>query len=85
MPTKLATLFAAFVCAIGVAGAQQDDVGQEEAETEPTTVIDELSQAEIDAELARAEKVLDDPDEVKVYTDDTPLPADLPLALPSDF
>jgi predicted outer membrane protein len=63
----------------------QDAAEPDDAATTPTTVIDELSQAEIEAELARAEKVLDDPDEVKEYTDDTPLPADLPLALPSDF
>ncbi len=53
--------------------------------TAPTTVIDELSDAEIEAELARAERVLEDPDEVKEFTEGDPLPADLPLALPSDF
>ncbi|MBT8445178.1 MAG: hypothetical protein KJO13_10545, partial [Gammaproteobacteria bacterium] len=66
-------------------GESQDSAGPADAGTSPTTVIDELSQAEIEAELARAEKVLDDPDEVEEYVDDTPLPADLPLALPSDF
>lgn len=50
-----------------------------------TTVIDDLSQEEIDAELARADEILEDPDEVKEFTDTNPLPADLPLALPSDF
>lgn len=53
--------------------------------SEPTTVIDELTQAEIDAELAKAEKVLEDPDDVKEFIEDKPLPADLPLAIPSDF
>lgn len=71
--------------ALSQQGESQDEAEPADAGTAPTTVIDELSQAEIDAELARAEKVLDDPDEVKEYTDDTPLPADLPLALPSDF
>lgn len=59
--------------------------GPDEVNTEPTTVIDELSDAEIEAELARAEKILEDPDEVKEFTEGDPLPADLPLALPSDF
>ena len=70
--------------------AQQDKVAEsieptEEPTEEPTTVIDELSQAEIDAELARAEGMLDETGEVKEFTDTKPLPADLPLALPSDF
>ncbi|MFQ5634016.1 MAG: hypothetical protein ACE5G3_01615 [Gammaproteobacteria bacterium] len=65
--------------------APPDDVAEEAAGGEPTTVIDDLSQAEIDAELARAEEVLDDPDGVKEFTQGKPLPADLPLALPSDF
>ncbi len=77
----------------GVALAQQDGeadagavaAGTDEVNTEPTTVIDELSDAEIEAELARAEKVLEDPEEVKEFTEGDPLPADLPLALPSDF
>ena len=89
MVTRQAVLYAVLVSLLGVALAQQGDApdAAEQAEVagEPTTVIDELSQAEIDAELARAEKVLDDPGEVKEYMDDTPLPADLPLALPSDF
>jgi hypothetical protein len=89
MVIRKAVFYVLLAGALGVALAQQgdspDDTGQAESAGEPTTVIDELSQAEIDAELARAEKVLDDPDEVKEYTDDTPLPADLPLALPSDF
>lgn len=66
--------------------AQQDESSATvEATEEPTTVIDELSQAEIDAELARAEGMLDETGEVKEFTDTKPLPADLPLALPSDF
>lgn len=89
MVTRQAGLYVVLAGALGVALAQQgnspDTAEQAESAGEPTTVIDELSQAEIDAELARAEKVLDDPDEVREYTDDTPLPADLPLALPSDF
>ena len=85
MRVKLAVLTAS-IAALSVAViAQEEQTEQPNAETPPTTVIDELSQAEIDAELERAEKVLDDPEEVEEYTDDTPLPADLPLALPSDF
>lgn len=68
-----------------VASAQPDEAEVAENGEKSTTVIDELSQAEIDAELARAEQILDDPDEVKEFTDTKPLPADLPLALPSDF
>ena len=76
-----------------IALAQQDDAAdapsgdpaQDESAETPTTVIDELSQAEIDAELARAEKVLNDPGEVKEFVGTKPVPADLPLALPSDF
>ncbi len=86
---QLVLIFVAVAGLLTVAVAQQADTQDpaepDEAGTAPTTVIDELSQAEIEAELARAEKVLDDPDEVKEYMDDTPLPADLPLALPSDF
>jgi hypothetical protein len=67
------------------AGAQPDEAEQADAGERPTTVIDELSQAEIDAELARAEEILDDPGDVEEFTDTKPLPADLPLALPSDF
>jgi len=86
-------LILALLALAGNAAAQQQDAARAQAEeTEeadagerPTTVIDELSQAEIDAELARAEEILDDPDEVKEFTDTNPLPADLPLALPSDF
>jgi hypothetical protein len=51
----------------------------------PTTDIDDLSQAEIDAELARAEQILADPEAVEEFTGSDRLPADLPLALPSDF
>ena len=69
-----------------VAAAQQDEPAEStEPATDPATVIDELSQAEIDAELARAEGMLDETGEVKEFTDTKPLPADLPLALPSDF
>ena len=74
------------------AAAQQDEAAEStestestESATDPATVIDELSQAEIDAELARAEGMLDETGEVKEFTDTKPLPADLPLALPSDF
>ena len=74
-----ALVFATFI-AVATMAAEE-----EEEDTEPTTVIDELSEAEIEAELERAEKVLDDPDEVREFEDDTPLPADLPLAIPSDF
>ncbi len=66
--------------------AQQDEtIESVESADDPATVIDELSQAEIDAELARAEGMLDETGEVKEFTDTKPLPADLPLALPSDF
>ncbi|MFW2405796.1 MAG: hypothetical protein ACN4GT_13575 [Gammaproteobacteria bacterium] len=89
MMKKQLLLVVVMVGLLAVAGAQQsespDSAEPDAADTAPTTVIDQLSQAEIEAELARAEKVLDDPDEVEEYIDDTPLPADLPLALPSDF
>lgn len=92
MAAKRILAIGVLVALAGFAAAQQDgaDAGADAAEEEvapqqPTTVIDDLSQAEIDAELARAEEILDDPDELKEFTDTTPLPADLPLALPSDF
>jgi len=69
----------------GEAGSDTEQEAGADAGTSPTTVIDELTQAEIDAELAKAEKVLEDPDDVKEYIEDKPLPADLPLAIPSDF
>jgi len=62
-----------------------DEGEREPSGSEPATVVDELSQAEIEAELARADQLLDDPNEVEEFTDGNPLPADLPLALPSDF
>ena len=70
-----------------VTAAQQPDESAEssDAAEAPTTVVDDLSQAEIDAALARAEGMMDETREVKEFTDTTPLPADLPLALPSDF
>ena len=71
--------------AIATMAQQEEPSATVEATEEPTTVIDELSQAEIDAELARAEGMLDETGEVKEFTDTKPLPADLPLALPSDF
>lgn len=96
MTNRRAWLTMVLVAIGGIALAQQPDAadqqpdepaeaGESDAGEESTTVIDELSQAEIDAELARAEEILDDPDEVKEFTDSKPLPADLPLALPSDF
>jgi len=67
------------------AATQPDEVEEVESGEQPTTVIDELSQAEIDAELARAEELLAEPGDVEEFTDAKPLPADVPLALPSDF
>ncbi|MGI9343710.1 MAG: hypothetical protein ACR2QV_12735 [Gammaproteobacteria bacterium] len=93
MARYLSLVFLLLACLAAVAIAQQSGDAEtgaeqeagEDAGTSPTTVIDELTQAEIDAELAKAEKVLEDPDDVKEYIEDKPLPADLPLAIPSDF
>jgi hypothetical protein len=81
-------LLIGLLAALGLAALAQETEEPADAEpaSEPTTVIDELSQEEIDAELARAEDILDESSrEVKEFTDTKPLPADLPLALPSDF
>jgi hypothetical protein len=55
--------------------------------TPPTAAgqIDELSQEDIDAELERIEQALGDDSEVTEFTPVKPLPADLPVALPSDI
>jgi len=82
---QILVLLALIGFAIAPAAQQDESAESGEPAEEPTTVIDELSQAEIDAELARAEGMLDETGEVKEFTDTKPLPADLPLALPSDF
>jgi len=61
-------------------------LAQESAEPPPeAAVIEELSQAELDAEMARIEQALGDTEELKEFIPSKPLAADLPVSLPSDI
>lgn len=78
------------ICAlVTVAAIAQDEVidtaRPDSAEQESTSGINDLSQAEIDAELERVEQALGVEEEVTEFTPSKPLPADLPVALPSDI
>ena len=65
--------------------AVAQDEATDTAQEGSTSVIDELSQAELDSELERVEQVLGDDEELTEFTPARPLPADLPIALPSDI
>ena len=62
-----------------------DSTGPGVIRHESTTSIDEMSQEEMDAELERVEQALGDEEEVTEFTPSKPLPADLPVARPSDI
>jgi hypothetical protein len=47
--------------------------------------VEQLSQAELDAEMERMEAALGESDEVVEFIPTKPLAADLPVALPSDI
>jgi hypothetical protein len=47
--------------------------------------VEQLSQEELDAEMARMDAALGESDEVKEFIPTKPLAADLPIALPSDI
>ncbi len=55
-----------------------------EEQSEPAAV-EELSQAELDAEMERLERALDESEEIKEFIPSKPLAADLPISLPSDI
>lgn len=61
--------------------AQAEDVTTDTA----TTEIEELSAEEIEAELKRAQELLNDPDAPKEFLQSKPLPADIAIDLPSDI
>lgn len=78
------------ICAlVTVAAIAQDEVidtaRPDSTRQEPTRGINDLSQAEIEAELERVEQALGSEEEVTEFTPSRPLPADLPVALPSDI
>jgi len=63
-------------------------IGLAEESAEPpagAAVIEELSQEEMDAEMARIEEALGETGELKEFIPSKPLAADLPISLPSDI
>lgn len=55
-----------------------------EAAPEPT-VLEDLTQQELDAELKRVEDALDEGEELKEFSPSKPLAADIPIEYPSDI
>jgi hypothetical protein len=68
-------------CGFAVIGLAQESA-EPPAEA---AVIEELSQEELDAEMARIEEALGDTGELKEFIPSKPLAADLPVSLPSDI
>lgn len=68
-------------------GALSLSLAAQESSIEPEkpAVVEQLSQAELDADMARIEQALGETDEVKEFVPKKPLSADLPVALPSDI
>ena len=78
---KFVKIFLIVIGGLSLAWAAQ------EATEDPseTPVVEELSQAELDAEMERMERALDESEELKEFIPSKPLAADLPVALPSDI
>ena len=80
-----------FLSAVAQEGESASLPGDEpDGETDPgqdvPSPVEELTQEEIDAELARIEQVLEEDDApLKEFVPTRPVPADLPLELPSDI
>ena len=78
-----------FLTATAQEGASPDLPADEETSGPGRDVpspVEELTQEEIEAELARIESVLEGDDEpLKEFVPTRPVPADMPLELPSDI
>jgi hypothetical protein len=77
---KIYKIILVLAVGFGIAWAEDEPAVQGEE-----TGVEQLSQAELDAELERVEAALDDQDEVREFIPTKPLAADLPIALPSDI
>ena len=77
-----------FILAAGVALWLEQSMTKAVAQSEPTeqqTEIEELTPEEIEAELKRAQELLDDPDAPTEFIQAKPLPADIAIDMPSDI
>ena len=77
-----------FILAAGVALWLEHSMTKAVAQSEPTeqeTEIEELTPEEIEAELKRAQELLEDPDAPTEFIQAKPLPADIAIDMPSDI
>ena len=77
-----------FVLAASLALWLEQSMTEAVAQSEPTeqkSEIEELSPEEIEAELKRAQELLDDPDAPTEFIQAKPLPADIAIDMPSDI
>lgn len=70
---------------IGVPDANDEPAGDDQSAANSPQPIDELTPEEIEAEIRRAQEVLDDPDAPEEFVQSRPLPADIAIDLPSDI
>jgi len=77
-----------FILAAGAALWLEQAITDAVAQTEPPaqeSQIEELTAEEIEAELKRAQELLEDPDAPTEFIQAKPLPADIAIDLPSDI
>lgn len=66
--------------------AAPSSVGESPPESEgPASAVEDLSEAEIEAELRRVEEALGDDETLKEFVPTKPLAADIPIEFPSDI
>jgi hypothetical protein len=82
---KIYKLILVLAVGFGIAWAENEPAARGENPGGEETGVEQLSQAELDAEIERVEAALGDQDEVKEFIPTKPLAADLPVALPSDI
>ena len=63
----------------------EEDATGDDAAGGAAQPIEELTAEEIEAEIRRAQEVLDDPDAPEEFVQSRPLPADIAIDLPSDI
>ena len=79
------------VTGLGVTWAAQQLTGDAldariaELDQPQPTVLEDLSQQELDAELKRVEQALGEDEELKEFKPSKPLAADIPIEYPSDI
>ena len=66
-------------------GAPDEQSEEVRAAAPQPTVLEDLSQQELDAELKRVEQALGEDEELKEFKPSKPLAADIPIEYPSDI